>query len=80
MSFDYRLHFSRDPKVMGGQTVLKGTRVPLRTVLANLAVGHSVDEILREFPSLTREHVLAAIAFAADSAKDDIPSTGQSAA
>jgi uncharacterized protein (DUF433 family) len=62
-----------DPEICGGQPVLRGTRVPLATVLASLAEGDTVDAILADFPTLTREHVEAAIAFAANSAREDLP-------
>ena len=54
-----------DPDVCGGQPVIRGTRVPVRTILASLAEGATVEEILRDFPPLTEEDVRAAIAFAA---------------
>jgi len=63
----------RDPQVCGGQAVFKGTRVTLRTVLASLAEGDSIEEILEEFPTLKPEDVRAAIAFAAASAEEDLP-------
>jgi len=63
----------RDPQVSGGEPVFVGTRVPLRTILASLADGDAEEEILNSFPTLTREHVRAAIAFAAASAVDDMP-------
>lgn len=66
----------RDPSICGGETVMKGTRVTLRTVLASLAEGASVEEILADFPTLTKEHVRAAIAFAAASAEEDLPVPG----
>jgi uncharacterized protein (DUF433 family) len=53
--------------------VFKGTRVPLRTVLARLAVGDSADDVLADFPILKPEDVQAAIAFAAASAEEDLP-------
>ena len=56
-----------------GETVLKGTRVPLRTVLARLAEGYSFDEILQDFPSLFEEQLRVVVAFAATSAKEDLP-------
>jgi uncharacterized protein (DUF433 family) len=62
-----------DPKVCGGEPVFKGTRVTLRTVLASLAAGDSVEEILADFPSLKADDVQAAIAFAAASAEEDLP-------
>ncbi|MFZ0321891.1 MAG: DUF433 domain-containing protein [Candidatus Sulfotelmatobacter sp.] len=63
----------RNPQVCGGEPIFKGTRVLLRTVLASLAAGDSAEEILGDFPTLTKEHIRAAIAFAAASAKEDLP-------
>ena len=65
--------FSRDPRVCGGETVIKGTRVTLRTILASLAEGATVAEILKDFPTLTEDDVRAVIAFAAASAQEDLP-------
>lgn len=59
----------RDPQICGGEAILKGTRVTLRTVLASLADGDSVEEILKDFPSLALDDVRAVIAFAAASAE-----------
>ena len=70
---DYQVHFSRDSGICGGETVIRGTRVTVRTVLASLAEGASVDEILADFPTLTSDAVRAVIAFAASSASDDLP-------
>ena len=64
----------RDPRVCGGEAVFKGTRVTLRTVLASLAAGDSPETILAAFPSLRPEDIQAAIAFAAASAEEDLPS------
>jgi uncharacterized protein (DUF433 family) len=63
----------RDPRVMGGEAVVRGTRVPLRTLLATLAEGQGVDAVVEAFPSVTRDDVLAVIAFAAASAEEDLP-------
>jgi uncharacterized protein (DUF433 family) len=63
----------RDPQVCGGEPVFKGTRVTLRTVLASLAAGDGIDEILVDFPTLQAADIHAAIAFAAASAEEDLP-------
>lgn len=65
---NYTDRIIRDKALCGGEPVFKGTRVTLRTVLASLAGGDSVQEILADFPSLKCEDVQAAIAFAAASA------------
>lgn len=64
---DVSSYIVRDPGIAGGQPVFKGTRIPLRTVLASLADGDNEAELLSSFPTLTPEHVQAAIAFADDS-------------
>ncbi len=71
--YTYADRIIRDPRICGGQPVIKGTRVILRTLLASLADGDSVEEILKDFPSLTFEDMRAVIAFAAASAEEDLP-------
>jgi uncharacterized protein (DUF433 family) len=70
---NYQRYIVRDPHVCGGEPVIKGTRVPVRTILASLAEGAGTEDILEDFPTLTEEAVRAVIAFAAASAEDDLP-------
>jgi len=74
---DARAHLEerivRDPATMGGEAVIRGTRVLLRTVLATLAEGATAEEVLADFPTLTADDVRAVIAFAAASAEEDLP-------
>ena len=63
----------REREICNGEPVFKGTRVTLRTVLASLAEGDTAEKILVDFPSLTAEDIQAAIAFAASSAEEDLP-------
>ncbi len=62
-----------DKLICGGQPVIRGTRVTLRTVLASLAEGDSIEEILKAFPTLSYEAIRAVIAYAASSAEEDLP-------
>ncbi len=48
---------SSDPEIVSGAVVFKGTRVPVRAVFENLAAGMSMDDILRNFPSIEREQM-----------------------
>ncbi|MEO5329212.1 MAG: DUF433 domain-containing protein [Magnetococcus sp. THC-1_WYH] len=66
----------RDPRVCGGASVFRGTRVLLRTILASLAEGDDPEEILKDYPIITMEDIRAAIAFAAASAVEDMPWPG----
>jgi uncharacterized protein (DUF433 family) len=69
----YAAHIVRDPAVCGGQPVVKGTRVLVRTILGYLAHGETTEAILGDFPALTEDDVRAVIAFAAASAAEDLP-------
>jgi uncharacterized protein (DUF433 family) len=73
MAVNYQDRIVRDPRVAGGEPVIKGTRVTLRTVLASLAEGGTIPEILVDFPTLSEEDVRAVVAFAAASAQEDLP-------
>ena len=70
---NYQGYIVRDPKICGGEPVIKGTRVTVRTILASLAEGASIQEILEDFPTLKEPDVRAVIAFAATSAEEDLP-------
>lgn len=54
-----------DPAIMMGKPVIAGTRITVELILEKLAAGESVDQILESYPRLTRESVLAALDFAA---------------
>ncbi len=71
VTYHERIH--RDPAICGGQPIIRGTRVLVRTILSYLAQGSGAAEILAEFPSLTEEDVRAVIAFAAAAASEDLP-------
>ena len=60
--------FSRitvNPRVMAGKPCIRGMRFPVSNVIAELAGGASVEDILREFPYLEREDIAEALRFAA---------------
>ena len=50
---------STSPEIMGGTPVFQGTRVPVQTLLDYIEAGDTIDEFLRGFPTVTREHVVA---------------------
>jgi len=67
---EWREHITVDPAVCHGQACIKGTRVMVAVVLDNLAAGVPTEEILRSYPSLTGQDVQAAVAYAADLARE----------
>jgi len=61
-----------DPKIMHGKPVIKGTRIPVYVVLNLLAGGMSEEEVLQEYPDLTREDILACLEYAARLAEEEV--------
>jgi uncharacterized protein (DUF433 family) len=59
----------RDPEILGGVPVFRGTRVPFKNLLDYLEGGHTLGEFLEEFPSVTREAAIAALEHAGAIAK-----------
>jgi uncharacterized protein (DUF433 family) len=51
----------KDPDILGGTAVFRGTRVPFKNLLDYLEGGHTLDEFLEEFPSVSREAAIAAL-------------------
>ena len=68
-------HISVDPNVCHGKACIKGTRVMVSVVLDNLAAGVSPADIVRSYPSLQPEDVGAAIAYAAELARERVVPT-----
>lgn len=73
MTMNFKPYITRDASICGGEPVITGTRITVRTVLASLAEGMDTDELLRDFPTLSRDALRAVIAFAAVSAEEDLP-------
>lgn len=61
---------SRNPEVLGGTPVFAGTRVPIQNLIDCLESGYSIDEFLDDFPSVTREHIIAFLEQAKEAAAD----------
>lgn len=59
-------HFVIDPAICNGQPTIRGTRIAVRTVLEFLAAGDSVEDVLDEYPSLTREDVLGCLGLSSE--------------
>lgn len=64
---------SVDPDVCGGEPRIRGTRIPVSVIPDNLAAGVGTVRLPKNYPSLTRRHVRAAIAYAAELARARAP-------
>ena len=69
MAFD---RISIDPNVCHGQACVRGTRIPVHQVVRMLANGDSMEDLLREYPSLKREDILASLDYAATLAEEQV--------
>ena len=61
---------SRNPNVMNGALVFKGTRVPVESLIQHLAAGDSLDDFLEGFPSVSREQAIAYLKTTLEVAED----------
>jgi uncharacterized protein (DUF433 family) len=69
---NWREYITVDPSICHGKACIKGTRIMVSVVLDNLAAGLTPDEVLRSYPSLSRESIQAAIAYAAELTRERI--------
>lgn len=56
---------TQQPEVMGGKACIRGMRVTVGMVVSQIGIGHSVDEVLTDFPYLEREDIMQALRYAA---------------
>lgn len=63
---DFRTYISINPNIRFGKPCIVDTRISVSDILGWLASDMSYEEILEDFPQLKREHILAALAFAAE--------------
>lgn len=61
-----------DPTIMMGKPVIAGTRITVESLLEKLAAGETIEQILDAHPRLTREHISAALKFAAQALRADV--------
>jgi uncharacterized protein (DUF433 family) len=71
-NMDWQGRIAVDPSICHGRACIKGTRVMVSVILDNLAAGVGPEEIVRSYPSLAAEDVQAAMAYAAELARERI--------
>jgi len=67
------MHFDRitqEPGVMGGKACLRGMRVTVGMIVGQIGAGHTIEEVLADYPYLEREDILQALRYAAWLAED----------
>jgi uncharacterized protein (DUF433 family) len=69
---DWRTRITIDPAICHGKACIKGTRIMVSVVLDNLAAGQTPDEIAQLYPTLRKDDVTAAMAYAAELARERV--------
>lgn len=65
------------PKICHGQACVAGTRIPVHQIVRMFAHGDGIDDLLRTYPSLRREDVLACLDYAASLAEEQVTPLGE---
>ena len=60
------------PRICHGQACITGTRIPVHQIIRMFAHGDSIEELLRAYPSVTREDILACLDYAASLAEEQV--------
>ena len=68
---DWREHVTTDPDVLVGKPCIKGTRISVELILGWLANGWTFEMIVESYPHITRDDILAALAFAAEMMREE---------
>ena len=63
---NYKKHIQIDPHVRFGKPCIKSTRITVSDVLGWMAAGMSIEEIMEDYPTLSKEHIYACLAYSAD--------------
>jgi uncharacterized protein (DUF433 family) len=64
MATDWKDHIASDPEILRGKPRIKGTRIPVSLILGHLAAGQAAENIIAEYPDLTREQIAACLDYA----------------
>jgi uncharacterized protein (DUF433 family) len=63
---------SIDPEICHGQACVKGTRIPVHQIIRMLANGNTIEDLLKNYPSLKKEDILACLEYAGSLAEEEI--------
>lgn len=68
---EWRDRITSDPTVLVGKPVIKGTRISVELIIGWLANGWTYDQVLESYPHITREDILAALAFTEEMLREE---------
>ncbi len=75
MNNDLKTRIVVNPEIMVGKPIIKGTRIPVDAIIKRIAEGMTTDELLEDYPNITKEDIKAALRYAAKviSGEDILP-------
>ena len=62
----YKQFITRNPQVMLGKPIIKGTRITVELIMRKMASGKTIEELLQEYPHISRDQIQAAFEYVAD--------------
>lgn len=68
---EWRNRIVSDPEILVGKPVVKGTRISVELIIGGLANGWTFEQVLESYPHISREDILAALAFAAEMLQEE---------
>lgn len=74
MKVNWKDYIVSTPDVLRGKPRIKGTRIPVSLILGYLAEGYSFEEIIKEFPELTKEQIAACLDYARELSEFEVAS------
>jgi uncharacterized protein (DUF433 family) len=63
---DYNKYIVRNPQIMLGKPIIKGTRITVELIMRKLAGGNTIEDLLTSYPHISKEQIFAAFEYAAD--------------
>lgn len=72
MNIAWKDHIESNPSVLRGRPRIKGTRIPVSLILGYLAAGSNAEQIIAEFPDLSRAQIAACLDYARDLAEFEL--------
>ncbi|MDR4509845.1 MAG: DUF433 domain-containing protein [Candidatus Brocadiaceae bacterium] len=63
---DYKERIMADSNIMLGKPIIKGTRITVESILKKLSEGMTIEDLLKAYPHLTKEDILAALSYSAE--------------
>ncbi len=63
---NYHKYIERNPDIMLGKPIIKGTRITVEIIMRKLAEGYNVNDLLKSYPHIRKKQILAALEYAAD--------------